>query len=103
MGGPKESGTFTTAALVAGYDFTIFDDIYVDWGIAAGGAGGRRYDASSSKEINEDGVFVEPWFGFNQKIGEKTDFNYSFSYFLTPNDKYLTGVSFNLRIDFVID
>ena len=41
LGGYKESGTFTTAALVAGYDFTIFDDIYVDWGIAAGGAGGR--------------------------------------------------------------
>ena len=70
LGGPKESGTFTTAALVAGYDFTIFDDIYVDWGIAAGGAGGRKYDASSTESMNEGGVIVEPWFGFNQKIGE---------------------------------
>ena len=103
LGGPKESGTFSTAALVAGYDFTIFDDIYVDWGIAAGGAGGRRTNTVTSVSINEGGVIVEPWFGFNYKIGEQTDFNYSFAYNLTPNDKYLTGVSFNLRIDFIID
>jgi len=40
FGGPTEFGTLTTAGLTAGYDFTIFDDIYVDWGITAGGAGG---------------------------------------------------------------
>ena len=30
MGGPDDTGTLTTAGFVAGYDFTIFDDIYVD-------------------------------------------------------------------------
>ena len=104
LGGPEVSGTVTTAALVAGYDFTIFDDIYVDWGIAAGGAGGRRYDASSSESMNEGGVIVEPWFGFNQKIGEKTDFNYSFSLFMMPNSLTFNNTfSFNLRVDFIIE
>ena len=57
LGGPKQSGTFSTAALVAGYDFTIFDDIYVDWGIAAGGAvglvGGAQgyFDSTSAPTI----------------------------------------------------
>ena len=104
LGGPKESGTFSTAALVAGYDFTIFDDIYVDWGIAAGGAGGRRTNTETSVSINEGGVIVEPWFGFNHKIGEKTDFNYSFSYFMMPNSETFDGrFSFNLRVDFIIE
>ena len=104
LGGYKESGTFTTAALVAGYDFTIFDDIYVDWGIAAGGAGGRRTNTVTSVSINEGGVIVEPWFGFNTKIGEKTDFNYSFSYFMMPNSENFDGrFSFNLRVDFIIE
>ena len=100
-GGPTTTGTMSLGGLVAGYDFVIFDDIYVDWGLTAGGAGGKSNDGTTT--IDEGGVFVEPWFGFNHKVGEKTDFNYSFSYFLTPNDKYLTGVSFNLRIDFIID
>lgn len=104
LGSAKQTGTFTTAALVAGYDFTIFDDIYVDWGIAAGGAGGRRYDSTSSTEINEGGVIVEPWFGFNHKIGENTDFNYSFSLFMMPNSETFNNtISFNLRVDFIID
>ena len=104
LGSAKQTGTFTTAALVAGYDFTIFDDIYVDWGIAAGGAGGRRYDSTTSKEINEGGVIVEPWFGFNHKIGENTDFNYSFSLFMMPNSETFNNtISFNLRVDFIID
>jgi hypothetical protein len=104
LGGPKESGTFSTAALVAGYDFTIFDDIYVDWGIAAGGAGGRRTNTVTSVSINEGGVIVEPWFGFNHKIGEKTDFNYSFSLFMMPNSTtFNNSPSFNLRVDFIID
>ena len=103
LGGPEVSGTFTTAALVAGYDFTIFDDIYVEWGLAAGGGGAKMYDSTATNTVQSGGAVVEPWFGFNHKVGEKTDFNYSFSYFLTPNDKYLTGVSFNLRIDFIID
>ena len=104
LGSAKQTGTFTTAALVAGYDFTIFDDIYVDWGIAAGGAGGRRYDSTNSKEINEGGVIVEPWFGFNHKIGENTDFNYSFSLFMMPNSETFNNtISFNLRVDFIID
>ena len=104
LGGYKESGTFTTAALVAGYDFTIFDDIYVDWGIAAGGAGGRITNYDTNVTIDEGGVIVEPWFGFNTKIGEKTDFNYSFSYFMMPNSENFDGrFSFNLRVDFIID
>jgi hypothetical protein len=104
LGGYKESGTFTTAALVAGYDFTIFDDIYVDWGIAAGGAGGRITNFDTAITVDEGGVIVEPWFGFNTKIGEKTDFNYSFSYFMMPNSKKFDGtLSFNLRVDFIIE
>ena len=104
LGGPKESGTFSTAALVAGYDFTIFDDIYVDWGIAAGGAGGRRTNTVTSVSINEGGVIVEPWFGFNHKIGEKTDFNYSFSLLMMPNSTtFDNSPSFNLRVDFIIE
>ena len=104
LGGYKESGTFSTAALVAGYDFTIFDDIYVDWGIAAGGAGGRITNYDTNVTIDEGGVIVEPWFGFNTKIGEKTDFNYSFSYFMMPNSENFDGrFSFNLRVDFIID
>jgi hypothetical protein len=89
--------------MLAGYDFTIFDDIYVEWGLTAGGGGAKLYDNTATNTVQSGGAVVEPWFGFNHKVGEKTDFNYSFSYFLTPNDKYLTGVSFNLRIDFIID
>jgi hypothetical protein len=101
FGGPTESGTLTTAGLTAGYDFTIFDDIYVDWGITAGGAGGR---SSGTKTISEGGVLVEPWFGFNHKVGENTDFNYSFSWFMMPNSlNYNNALSFNLRIDFIIN
>jgi hypothetical protein len=104
LGGPLESGTFTTAALVAGYDFTIFDDIYVDWGIAAGGAGGRRINETTNVAIQEGGVIVEPWWGFNHKIGEKTDFNYSFSLLMMPNSTTFNNtLSFNLRVDFIID
>ena len=104
LGGPLESGTFSTAALVAGYDFTMFDDIYVDWGIAAGGAGGRITNYDTNVTIDEGGVIVEPWFGFNTKIGEKTDFNYSFSYFMMPNSENFDGrFSFNLRVDFIIE
>jgi len=104
LGGYKESGTFSTAALVAGYDFTIFDDIYVDWGIAAGGAGGRRTNFDTGITVDEGGVIVEPWFGFNHKIGEKTDFNYSFSFFMMPNSEvFNTKAAFNLRVDFIIE
>ena len=104
LGGPLESGTFTTAALVAGYDFTILDDIYVDWGIAAGGAGGRRINETTNVAIQEGGVIVEPWWGFNHKIGEKTDFNYSFSLLMMPNSTTFNNtLSFNLRVDFIID
>ena len=82
----------------------IFDDIYVDWGIAAGGAGGRRHDETTSTDINEGGVIVEPWFGFNHKIGEKTDFNYSFSLWYAPNSTTYNGaVAFNMRVDFIIN
>ena len=96
-------GTYTYGGMLAGYDFTIFDDIYVEWGLAAGGGGAKMYDNTATNTVQSGGAVVEPWFGFNHKIGENTDFNYAFSYFLTPNDKYLTGVSFNLRIDFIID
>jgi len=88
--------------LTAGYDFTIFDDIYVDWGLTAGGAGGKSNDGTTTTD--EGGVFVEPWFGFNHKIGENTDFNYSFSYFMMPNSAAYDGKpAFNLRIDFIIN
>ncbi|HIO10566.1 MAG TPA: hypothetical protein EYN12_02650 [Deltaproteobacteria bacterium] len=101
MGTPDDTGTLTTAGFVAGYDFTIFDDIYVDWGITAGGAGGKQ---SGTKTISEGGVIVEPWFGFNYKVGEKTDFNWSTSLFMMPNSKnFNNSLSFNLRVDFVID
>ena len=89
---------------MAGYDFTIFDDIYVDWGIAAGGAGGRRINETTNVAIQEGGVIVEPWWGFNHKIGEKTDFNYSFSLLMMPNSTTFNNTpSFNLRVDFIID
>ena len=101
MGTPDDTGTLTTAGFVAGYDFTIFDDIYVDWGITAGGAGGKM---SGTTTISEGGVIVEPWFGFNYKVGEKTDFNWSTSLFMMPNSKnFNNALSFNLRVDFVID
>jgi len=103
LGTIESVGTYTYGAMLAGYDFTIFDDIYVEWGLAAGGGGAKMYDNTATNTVQSGGAVVEPWFGFNHKVGEKTDFNYSFSYFLTPNDKYLTGVSFNLRIDFIID
>lgn len=103
LGTVDSVGTYTYGAMLAGYDFTIFDDIYVEWGLAAGGGGAKMYDSTATNTVQSGGAVVEPWFGFNHKVGEKTDFNYSFSYFLTPNDKYLTGVSFNLRIDFIID
>ena len=103
LGAVDSVGTYTYGGMLAGYDFTIFDDIYVEWGLAAGGGGAKMYDSTASQTVASGGAVVEPWFGFNHKIGEKTDFNYAFSYFLTPNDKYLTGVSFNLRIDFIID
>jgi hypothetical protein len=103
LGTVDSVGTYTYGGMLAGYDFTIFDDIYVEWGLAAGGGGAKMYDSTATNTVQSGGAVVEPWFGFNHKVGEKTDFNYSFSYFLTPNDKYLTGVSFNLRIDFIID
>ena len=104
LGSDKQTGTFTTAALVAGFDFTIFDDIYVDWGIAAGGAGGRVTNTDTNITVDEGGVIVEPWFGFNHKIGEKTDFNYSFSLFMMPNSEvFNTKAAFNLRVDFIIE
>ena len=94
---------------MAGYDFVIFDDWYVDWGLAAGGGGAKMFknatfpNAEGQQQVASGGAVVEPWFGFNTKIGEKTDFNWSFSYFFTPNDKYMSGVSFNLRVDFIIE
>ncbi|MBS1254571.1 MAG: hypothetical protein MAG581_00367 [Deltaproteobacteria bacterium] len=100
LGGPTDVGTYTYGGMLAGYDFTIFDDIYVEWGLQAGGGGAKM---SGSQTISTGGVILEPWFGFNSKIGENTDFNYSFSYFLTPNDLYLPGLNFNLRVDFIID
>jgi hypothetical protein len=101
-GGPTETGTMSLGGLTAGYDFTIFDDIYVDWGLTAGGAGGKSNDGTTTTD--EGGVFVEPWFGFNHKIGENTDFNYSFSYFMMPNSAAYNGKpAFNLRIDFIIN
>ena len=88
-GGPDDYGTLTAAGMTAGWDFTIFDDIYVDWGLSAGGVGGRN--AQGSTTIEEGGVLVEPWFGFNHKLGENTDFNYSFSCLLytspSPRDR----------------
>ena len=57
-----------------------------------------------STTISEGGVIVEPWFGFNYKVGEKTDFNWSTSLFMMPNSKNFNNtLSFNLRVDFVID
>jgi len=103
LGAVDSVGTYTYGAMLAGYDFTIFDDIYVDWGIAAGGGGAKMYDSTATNTVKSGGAIVEPWFGFNHKIGELTDFNYSFSYNLTPNDEFLTGVSFNLRVDFIIE
>ena len=103
LGNVNAVGTYSYGGMMAGYDFVIFDDWYVDWGLAAGGGGAKMYDSTKTNTVQSGGAVVEPWFGFNHKIGEKTDFNYAFSYFLTPNDKYLTGVSFNLRVDFIID
>ncbi|MBC8259323.1 MAG: hypothetical protein H8E38_09925 [SAR324 cluster bacterium] len=100
LGGPGDVGTFSYGGLLAGYDFVIFDDMYVEWGIQAGGGGATM---SGSKTVSSGGVMVEPWFGFNTKVGEKTDFNWSMSYFLMPNNQDLPGVSLNLRIDFIID
>ncbi|MAW05112.1 MAG: hypothetical protein CL918_00970 [Deltaproteobacteria bacterium] len=101
-GGPTETGTMSIGGMTAGYDFTIFDDIYMDWGLSAGGGGGKSYDETTVTD--EGGVFVEPWIGFNHKIGENTDFNYSFSYFMMPNSKAYNGwAAFNLRIDFIIN
>ena len=77
-GGPDDYGTLTAAGMTAGWDFTIFDDIYVDWGLSAGGVGGRN--AQGTETIEEGGVLVEPWFGFNHKLGENTDFNYKNCY-----------------------
>ena len=103
LGAVDSVGTYTYGGLIAGYDFTIFDDIYVEWGLTAGGGGAKMYDSTATNTVQSGGAIVEPWFGFNYKIGEQTDFNYSFAYNLTPNDEYLTGVSFNLRVDFIID
>ena len=109
LGAVDSVGTYTYGGMLAGYDFTIFDDIYVEWGLAAGGGGAKMFknatfpNAEGQQQVASGGAVVEPWFGFNTKIGEKTDFNWSFSYFFTPNDKYLTGISFNLRVDFIID
>ena len=88
--------------MTAGRDFTIFDDVYVDWGLSAGGVGGRN--AQGTDTIEEGGVLVEPWFGFNHKLGENTDFNYSFSLWYAPNSKTYNGsVAFNMRVDFIIN
>jgi len=101
-GGPEDYGTLTAAGMTAGWDFTIFDDVYVDWGLSAGGVGGRN--AQGSTTIEEGGVLVEPWFGFNHKLGENTDFNYSFSLWYAPNSKTYNGsVAFNMRVDFIIN
>ena len=101
-GGPDDYGTLTAAGMTAGWDFTIFDDIYVDWGLSAGGVGGRN--AQGTETIEEGGVLVEPWFGFNHKLGENTDFNYSFSLWYAPNSKTYNGaVAFNMRVDFIIN
>ena len=92
--------------MTAGWDFVIFDDIYVDWGLSAGGVGGRnaQQNQTSDQTIEEGGVLVEPWFGFNHKLGENTDFNYSFSLWYAPNSTTYNGaVAFNMRIDFIIN
>ena len=109
LGNVNAVGTYSYGGMMAGYDFVIFDDWYVDWGLAAGGGGAKMFknatfpNAEGQQQVASGGAVVEPWFGFNTKIGEKTDFNWSFSYFFTPNDKYLSGISFNLRVDFIID
>ena len=109
LGDTQSVGTYSYGGMMAGYDFVIFDDWYVDWGLAAGGGGAKMFknatfpNAEGQQQVASGGAVVEPWFGFNTKIGEKTDFNWSFSYFFTPNDKYLSGVSFNLRVDFIIE
>ena len=109
LGKPGSVGTYSYGGMMAGYDFVIFDDWYVDWGLAAGGGGAKMFKNATfpnnegQQQVASGGAAVEPWFGFNTKIGEKTDFNWSFSYFFTPNDQYLSGVSFNLRVDFIIE
>ena len=109
LGNVNAVGTYSYGGMMAGYDFVIFDDWYVDWGLAAGGGGAKMFKNATfpnnegQQQVASGGAVVEPWFGFNTKIGEKTDFNWSFSYFFTPNDKYLTGVAFNLRVDFIIE
>ena len=105
-GGPDDYGTLTAAGMTAGWDFTIFDDIYVDWGLSAGGVGGRtiQENQGATESVEEGGVLVEPWFGFNHKIGENTDFNYSFSLGYAPNAKvFANWLAFNLRVDFIIN
>ncbi len=46
-GGPTETDTMSIGGMTAGYDFTIFDDIYMDWGLSAGGGGGKSYDETT--------------------------------------------------------
>ena len=62
------------------------------------------YDSTATNTVQSGGAVVEPWFGFNHKVGEKTDFNYSFSLYMMPNSLTFNNTfSFNLRVDFIIE
>ena len=68
LGAVDSVGTYTYGGMFAGYDFTIFADIYVDWGSMAGGGGAKMYDSTATNTVKSGGAIVEPWFGFNHKI-----------------------------------
>jgi len=65
LGTVDSVGTYTYGGMLAGYDFTIFDDIYVEWGLTAGGGGAKLYDNTATNTVQSGGAVVEPWFGFN--------------------------------------
>lgn len=100
VGNSAQTGSFSYGGLVAGYDKRLGNRVHADWGVLAGGGGGKVQDSTSTKESG--GVILEPWFGLNWKIGSTTDFNLSGSYIYMPNNDDFLGAALAVRIDFAL-
>jgi hypothetical protein len=102
MGKDTEVGTFSYGGLVLGYDKSFGKTFSVDYGVTAGGGGGKFTDLSGSTPVTTTGggIVIEPWLGLDWRVGKTSNMNLGFSQISMPNNENFTGSSVSLRVDF---
>jgi hypothetical protein len=102
MGADQEIGTYSYGGLILGIDKSFGKVFSVDYGILAGGGGGKFTNLDTNETNSGGGIVLEPSLGMDWKIGKNSNFNLGLTQLLMPNNEDFTGSTVSLRVDFEI-